>query len=155
MLLRFSGSSSLWSIGISVTALFVALLSPFLGALADSGGYRKLFLIISSYICIIATFCLYFFEPNQVFHLFSIDVHVSVVALIVFIIANIGFEFGTVFCNSYLSDLSTNKNIGKISGYAWGLGFIGGLISLAISFFFLDLQEIDNIRFVKQLSIVL
>ena len=38
--------TSLWSIGIAVTAIFVSLLSPLLGALADSGGYRKLFLII-------------------------------------------------------------------------------------------------------------
>ena len=35
----------LWSLGISITAIVVALTSPFLGALADSGGYRKAFLI--------------------------------------------------------------------------------------------------------------
>ena len=143
--------TSLWSIGISVTAIFVAVLSPILGALADSGGYRKLFLILSSYLCIIATAFLYFFEPNQVFHIFNIDLHVSIVALIVFVIANIGFEFGTVFCNSYLSDLSTKKNIGKLSGYAWGLGFIGGLITLALAFLFLDLKNIENIKLINLL----
>ena len=141
----------LWSLGISITAIFVALFSPFLGALADSGGYRKAFLIFFTYICVCATFILYFFEPDQTFHFFGIDLDVSICALFVFVIANIGFEFGTVFCNSYLADLSTKKNIGRISGYAWGLGFVGGLISLALSFLFLDLSVIDNIRLINLL----
>ena len=111
----------LWSMGISVTAIFVAFFSPILGALADSGGYRKLFLVFFSYLCIIATFCLYFFEPGQLFNfdiyfnnfnVIQISLDVTILSLIVFVIANIGFEFGTVFCNSYLSDVSEKENIG-------------------------------------------
>ncbi len=138
--------TSLWSLGISITAIFVAITSPFLGAIADSGGYRKVFLMVSTYLCVLATIILYFFEPNQTYNFFSLELDVAIVALIVFIFANIGFEFGTVFCNSYLSELSNKKNMGKISGYAWGLGFVGGLISLAVSFIFLDLNEITHIR---------
>ena len=85
--------TSLWSIGIAVTAVFVSLLSPLLGALADSGGYRKLFLIISTYICVIFTFLLYFFEPGIVFVIGDFNLDVSILALFVFIIANIGFVF--------------------------------------------------------------
>ncbi len=143
--------TSLWSLGISITAIFVALTSPFLGALADSGGYRKIFLIISTYLCIVSTVCLYFFEPNQNFSILGLNFDVAIIALIVFVIANIGFEFGTVFCNSYLSDLANNKNMGKISGYAWGLGFVGGLISLGVSFVFLDLANVSNIRLINLL----
>ena len=141
----------LWSLGIAITAIFVSITSPILGALADAGGYRKFFLIFSSYLCVAATICLYFFKPGQTFDILGLNIDVAILALITFIIANIGFEFGTVFCNSYLSDLSTKKNIGKISGYAWGLGFFGGLISLAISFILLDLNNVDNIRFINLL----
>tara|TARA_B100000579_G_scaffold123007_1_gene99044 strand:+ start:36728 stop:38035 length:1308 start_codon:yes stop_codon:yes gene_type:complete len=144
--------TSLWSLGVAVTAIFVSFLSPILGALADSGGYRKLFLILSTYICILATVGLYFFEPGQNFIIGASEIHVSIIALIVFVIANIGFEFGTVFCNSYLSDLSTNKNIGKISGYAWGLGFIGGLFSLALSLALFDVSNnLDHVRYINLL----
>jgi len=144
--------TSLWSIGIAVTAIFVSFLSPLLGAVADSGGYRKLFLIISTYICVIFTFLLYFLEPGVVFVIGDFKLHVSILALVVFIIANIGFEFGTVFCNSYLPDLSNNKNIGKISGYAWGLGFVGGLISLALFLGFFDVSnDINKVRRVNLL----
>ena len=141
----------LWSLGIAITAIFVSITSPILGALADAGGYRKFFLIFSTYLCVAATICLYFFKPDQSFDILGLNIDVAILALITFIIANIGFEFGTVFCNSYLSDLSTKKNIGKISGYAWGLGFVGGLISLGISFFLLDLNQVDNIRFTNLL----
>ena len=141
----------LWSLGIAITAIFVSITSPILGALADAGGYRKFFLIFSTYLCVAATVCLYFFKPGQTFDILGLNIDVAILALITFIIANIGFEFGTVFCNSYLSDLATKKNVGKISGYAWGLGFVGGLISLAISFIVLDLNNVDNIRFINLL----
>ena len=61
-------------------------------------------------------------------------------------IANIAFEMGSVFCNSYLPDLSNSKNIGRISGYAWGLGFLGGLLALFLSLFLFDINNPDEIR---------
>ena len=121
----------LWTLGISITAIIVALLSPIFGALADKGGYRKFFLILFTWICAIFSILLYFPKSGDVFF-----------ALILFVIANIAFEMGTVFCNSYLSDLSDEKNIGKISGFAWGIGFVGGLIALFLS---LSLFELNSV----------
>ena len=41
--------------------------------------------------------------------------------------------------------VSEKENIGTISGFAWGLGFVGGLISLGISFFIFDFSNsIEN-----------
>ena len=57
---------------------------------------------------------------------------------------------GTVFCNSYLNDLSSKKNIGKISGNAWGLGFVGGLLALLVSFLLFD---VNNSSEVKQVNL--
>ena len=124
----------LWTQGIAVSAIIVALLSPFLGALADKGGYRKFFLISFTLICAIFSILLYFPKAGDVYW-----------ALSLFVVANIAFEMGSVFCNSYLPDLSDNKNSGKISGFAWGLGFVGGLIALALSLFFFDLDP-EGIR---------
>jgi len=143
--------TSLWSIGISVTAIIVAVSSPILGAFADSAGYRKIFLILSSYLCVICTIGLYFFQPDQIVYLFGYECDVAIVALMVFVIANIGFEFGTVFCNSYLSDVAEKENIGTISGFAWGLGFVGGLISLGLSFFLFDFSNSNDVRVVNLL----
>ena len=114
----------LWSTGISVTAIVVSLFSPILGALADRGGYRKLFLIFFTWISAIFSIILYFPDAGDIYF-----------ALIVFILANISFEISTVFCNSYLPDLADKGNIGKISGFAWGLGFFGGLSALFLSLY--------------------
>jgi len=124
----------LWTQGIAVSAIIVALLSPFLGALADKGGYRKFFLISFTWICSIFSILLYFPKAGDVYW-----------ALSLFVVANIAFEMGSVFCNSYLPDLSDDTNSGKISGFAWGLGFVGGLIALALSLFFFDLDS-EGIR---------
>ena len=120
----------MWTLGISITAIIVALLSPILGALADKGGYRKFFLILFTWICAIFSILLYFPQSGDVFF-----------ALSLFVIANIAFEMGTVFCNSYLPDLADEKNIGKISGFAWGLGFVGGLIAMFLSLIFVIQPE--------------
>ena len=115
-----------WSHAVSITAVVVALLSPIMGALADRGGYRKSFMFGFTWLTIIATTVLYFVMPGEVFR-----------ALLWFVIANVGFEMGSVFCNAYLPDISHSKNIGRISGYGWSLGYVGGLIALALAMVFL------------------
>ena len=120
----------LWTQGIAVSAIIVAVLSPFLGALADKGGYRKFFLISFSWICVIFSILLYFPKAGDVYW-----------ALSLFVVANIAFEMGSVFCNSYLPDLSDDRNSGKISGFAWGLGFVGGLIAMFLSLIFVVQPE--------------
>lgn len=127
-----------WSHAISITAIVVALLSPFMGALADKGGYRKMFMFFFTWLTIIATTVLYFVLPGQVFN-----------ALFWFVLANIGFEMGSVFCNAYLPDISHSKNIGRISGYGWSLGYVGGLLSLALAMFFLVQTDTPIFGFLK------
>lgn len=127
-----------WSHAISITAIVVALLSPFMGALADKGGYRKMFMFFFTWLTIIATTVLYFVLPGQVIR-----------ALFWFVLANIGFEMGSVFCNAYLPDISHSKNIGRISGYGWSLGYLGGLLSLALAMFFLVQTDTPIFGFLK------
>jgi UMF1 family MFS transporter len=54
-------------------------------------------------------------------------------ALVLVIIANIGFEFGEVFYNAFLPDVAPPERVGRVSGYGWGLGYIGGLSALALA----------------------
>ncbi len=126
--------TTIWANGIAISALIVAVLSPILGAIADSGGFRKFFLILFTWICAVFSILLYFPQAGEVYF-----------ALTLFIIANVAFEMGTVFCNSYLPDLSNDKNSGSISGFAWGLGFVGGLVALFLSMFLFELDG-DGIR---------
>ena len=54
-------------------------------------------------------------------------------ALLWFAIANFAFEMGNVFYNAFLPDIAPQKYIGRISGYGWGLGYIGGLLAMGIA----------------------
>ena len=114
--------TTLWSRAMTITAITVAFLSPIMGAVADKGGYRKLFLMFWTYICIIGSFALYFPLPGEVFK-----------ALFWVVIANIGFEMGGVFCNAYLPDIAPKDKIGRVSGYGWSFGYVGGLAALTLS----------------------
>ena len=114
-----------WSWAISFTSIVVALSSPVLGAIADNWGSRKRIMLVSTLVCVAATALLFFPQQGQV-----------LLALTIFITANIAFEIGTVFCNAYLAELSSEKRIGKVSGMAWGLGYIGGLLALVLALVF-------------------
>jgi UMF1 family MFS transporter len=116
----------LWARAVTLTAILVAVMSPYLGAIADRGGYRKRFLFTSTLVCIIATVILFFAGPGEV-----------VKALTWFVIANVAFEMGNVFYNAFLPDISTPDKIGRISGYGWSLGYIGGLLCLVIGYYVL------------------
>ena len=130
----------LWANAISITAIIVAFLSPLLGAFADETGYRKSFLVFFTILCSLFTALLYFPEKGDLS-----------LAIAFVIISNISFEMGCVFCNSYLKELSTDKNIGRVSGNAWGLGFLGGLSALFISFILFD---VNNPQEVKQICVL-
>lgn len=113
---------SLWGVGVTVSSIVIALLSPYAGAIADRGGYRKRFLFIATACCILGTVGLFFPTDGDV-----------TFALTVFIVANVAFEMGIVFNNAFLPDLAPANKIGRISGYAWGLGYLGGLLCMAIA----------------------
>ena len=125
----------LWSSAIAITAVVVSVLSPILGALADKGGYRKLFLMFFTWVCAIFSILLYFPVAGDVYF-----------ALSLFVVANVAFEMGSLFCNSYLPDLSKKDNIGKISGFGWGLGFVGGLSALFLSLHLFPTLDSEGIR---------
>ncbi len=112
----------LWSRSVSITAIAVALLSPFLGVLADRGGYRKRFLGFFTLVAVLGSTLLYTAMPGEV-----------VKALFWFTVANIAFEMGGVFYNAFLPDIAPPDRIGRVSGYGWALGYVGGLSALGLA----------------------
>lgn len=108
--------TELWSRAVSITAITVAILSPIMGAIADRGGYRKLFLFLFTVLAVLGSAMLYWAYPGQMMK-----------ALVWFVIGNIAFEIGGVFYNAFLPDIAPKNRIGRISGYGWSLGYVGGL----------------------------
>ena len=113
-----------WGMAMALSAFAVAIMGPLLGAVADLGGRRKPWLLFFTYACAIATALLWFVEPDPAWSLY---------ALILVGFANFAFEMGVVFYNSMLPSLASKKIMGRISGWAWGFGYAGGLSCLALA----------------------
>ena len=127
------GGEYFWSLAISVSMTLAAIAAPILGAMADYSRSKKKFLFGFTWLTVAATALLYFAGTGD-----------FILGMVLFIIANTSFNSALVFYDAFLPEVSTPETIGKISGYGWGLGYIGGLVSLAVS---LPLVK-NNIRWV-------
>jgi UMF1 family MFS transporter len=117
-----------WSFAMAAAGIGIALLSPIFGAIADQTGRRKPWLAGVSVICVTATALLWYARPI---------VDDVPWALTFAVIATVGFEMGMLFYNALLPTVSTPATMGRISGWAWGVGYAGGLLSLAVALFLL------------------
>ena len=117
-----------WSLAMAAAGIVIAVLSPILGAIADQTGRRKPWLLAVSVICVTSTALLWYAKPTPD------DVPW---ALTFAVISTIGFEMGMLFYNALLPGIATPATLGRISGWAWGVGYSGGLISLAVALFVL------------------
>ena len=67
-------------------------------------------------------------------------------ALFWFILANIAFEMGAVFYNAYLPEIAPQSAIGRVSGYGWALGYVGGLLCMAVALFVFVWPDVPPVR---------
>ena len=137
-----------WTAGLC--GIVIALTGPFIGAWADKKPKGKInFLQIFTLLCILTTCLFWFAKPNSNYILFT---------LIIFFISNYCYEVGTIFYNSLLKKCSDENNIGKTSGFAFALGYIGSVPILLLTLYFfilpetipfgLDKNNFEHIRFI-------
>lgn len=120
-----------WGFMIAAAGFVIAIMAPFLGAVADTTGPRKPWIVLFSVFYILGTVLLWQAVPQME------DV---TVILLAFAIALVGVEFATTFINAMLPDLAQRDEVGEVSGTGWALGYVGGLISL----FFVLLLVVEN-----------
>ncbi|MFO7527044.1 MAG: MFS transporter [Ignavibacteriaceae bacterium] len=116
-----SNSDFLWGMAFSISMLFVALISPLLGAIADYGAGKKKFLALFTILCILATASLFFTGSSMIFW-----------GIFLLILANIGFEAGLVFYDAFIPEITSERSYGRVSGYGFAMGYVGSLITLLL-----------------------
>jgi UMF1 family MFS transporter len=122
-----------WSLGVSISMIITAIISPILGAIADHSAGKKRFLLFFTLLCIIACASLYFTGEGTI-----------ALAIILFILANIGFEAGLVFYDAFLPEITEPKNYGRVSGYGYAMGYVGALVTLGLAFPFIQNEMIKE-----------
>jgi len=106
----------------SLAAFLVAVSVPLLGAIADRGGARKRFMLFYTFVCITGVVLMTTLEAGMI-----------VQGLVVFVIAQVGFESAVVFYNAYLPDLAPPEKQGWVSGLGFGVGYLGSAVGLIIA----------------------
>ncbi len=137
------GSKTLWAVAVSISMICAALLSPPLGAIADFSRSRKRFLFYFTLASVVCTALLFFVKEGMVFF-----------GLLFFIIANIGFEGGLVFYDTFLPRITSRQTYGRVSGYGFAMGYLGALAVLVIVNFILPPASDPQYLFYVRLSFV-
>ena len=119
----------LWGYATGIGGLLIALSSPVLGAIADASGPRKPWVFAFSVIGVIGCWALWFAVPGM---------ENLTLVLVAIAVAVFGMEFAAVFNNAMMPTLVPRSELGRLSGSAWGLGYLGGLITLIIVLGFLS-----------------
>lgn len=112
----------LWGLALAISMLLVAVTAPVFGAIADYSRAKKKFLFYSTYLSVIFTCLLAFVGPGSIFK-----------GMLFFILANFGFHSAIVFYDSFLPEIATPKQYGRVSGIGWAFGYLGGLLSLVFA----------------------
>lgn len=112
--------------GVGLAGAIVALLAPVLGQRTDGTGRRKLWLGINTGVVVVVTALMFFLVGQPSYFLFG-------VALVA--IGTVFYEIATVNYNAMLVQVSTPKTVGRVSGFGWGAGYLGGIVLLLIVYF--------------------
>lgn len=119
-----------WGTALSASQVLVIALSPWVGAIADLTARKKPFLLASALVCSVATICLSLVGAGHVW-----------AALVIVMVANFAFAMSENLCASFLPEISTPENVGRISGYGWSFGYFGGLLSLVLALVIINSGE--------------
>lgn len=118
-----------WGYAAGIGGAIIALTSPMLGAIADATGPRKPWILLFSIVGFIGCWMLWYATPGAAS---------LALPMLGIVLALVGMEYAAVFNNAMMPTLVPRSELGRLSGSAWGLGYIGGLISLVIVLGFLS-----------------
>lgn len=113
-----------WANATALAGIIIAIASPIVGSIADHGGHHKRWLFSLTAICIAATALLYFVYPTPS----SVPL-----ALACLVVGTVAYEVGLVFYNAFLPHIAPKAYVGRISGWGWSAGYLGGIVALSIA----------------------
>ena len=109
-----------WTLTITLSNLLSIAVIPVISALADAKANKRFWLAVMTGICCMSTATLAYTGPGTL---------ASAVFLIV--ISNTAFNAGVSLNSAFLSELAKPEAFGKVSGWGWSFGYLGGIVSLA------------------------
>ena len=128
----------LWSLALAVSYLLVVITGPLCGAVMDYQASKKRFLFASYLATVATTAMLYFVAPGYV-----------VLGLLLIVVSNYAYSMGESFIAAFLPDLGPPQDLGKISGFGWALGYVGGLFAAGFTLVALGEATAENFERIR------
>ncbi|MBE9204154.1 MFS transporter [Synechocystis salina LEGE 06099] len=110
-----------WGSLVSLTLLISGILAPLLGAIADLGRVRHQLFVVTTLLCSLGCLGLVTVQPGAIAW-----------GMVAFALTQGGYLMATGLYDAYLPQLGTASTITKLSGWGWGLGYLGGIICYLI-----------------------
>ena len=110
-----------WTAALSVSHAVVMVTMPLMGAWADRHAAKKRLLVLSTVGCVLATASLAWVGPGAV-----------ALAVVLIIASNVCFAWGESLIAAFLPELARPSAMGRVSGWGWSLGYVGGMLSLGL-----------------------
>ena len=110
-----------WTVGLSISYAIVMLTMPGLGAWADRHAAKKRLLMGVTLGCVLSTAALAWVQPGQV-----------ALGLVLLVVSNTFYSWGESLTAAFLPELARPQAMGRVSGWGWALGYVGGMLTLGI-----------------------
>ena len=118
---RDGSATLLWTLATSITNVLVLLSAPVIGAIADHGAKKKAFLLASTVGCVLFTAGLALVGPGEV-----------VLGMTLLVLSAFMFHTGEDLIAGFLPEIASERDMGRVSGYGWSLGYLGGMLVLGL-----------------------
>jgi UMF1 family MFS transporter len=110
-----------WTAALSASYALIVLTGPVIGAYADLRAAKKTLLVLTTAGCVIATALLAFTGPGTL-----------ALAVVLLVFSNFCFGSGENLIAAFLPELARGESLGRVSGWGWSLGYLGGLLTLGL-----------------------
>jgi UMF1 family MFS transporter len=110
-----------WTSALAVSYVLVMITAPLVGAYADQHGAKKRLLVFTTIGCVLFTAALSLIGRGDV-----------ALAMALVILSNYFFASGENLIAAFLTEIADSESMGKVSGWGWSLGYLGGLVALSI-----------------------
>ncbi|MGA0865519.1 MAG: MFS transporter [Burkholderiaceae bacterium] len=111
-----------WTSILAVSYAVVMITAPWIGALADARACKKSILFIATISCSLSTLALGLVGPGDLW-----------LAAGLLLISNVAYATHQDVSAGFLRELASRDQTGRLSGYGWAWGYLGGLLSLVLS----------------------